>query len=317
METPVFYGNWTVVASLRCKPNPFQTMPTVRRFFWLFLISLLPATLLAQPGTQPTPADSLRFSRMTWQTTETTPGLVWKSARIDSIFNSRQNLNVVAFRQRPRRLIVAFGSAGDSLKPTSWFAKTFGAKAVINGTFFDVRKGGSVDLIKAGGQVLDTTRVAPRKPRSEHQQAALTIRRNRVGIVFGGTGPDWDRKLKAPNVMVTGPLLLLNGNDHPLQKNAFNDNRHPRSCVCLTNDRRVLLLTADGRHANAQGLSLPELASVMRWLGCRDAINLDGGGSTTLWLAGQPDNGVVNYPSDSKQWIHTGERPVSNVLLVK
>ncbi len=69
-------------------------------------------------------------------------------------------------------------------------------------------------------------------------------------------------------------------------------------------------------------MNLHELTDLMRWLGCRDAINFDGGGSTTLWIRpvnkSEPSsNGVVNYPSDSKQWIHTGERPVSNALLIR
>ena len=64
-------------------------------------------------------------------------------------------------------------------------------------------------------------------------------------------------------------------------------------------------------------MSMAELAKLARWLKAKDAINLDGGGSTTLWLSGQPGNGVVNYPSDNKQWDHAGERKVANVLLVK
>ena len=76
----------------------------------------------------------------------------------------------------------------------------------------------------------------------------------------------------------------------------------------------------DGRRKDsffALGLTLPHLASMMKAVGCYNAINLDGGGSTTLWIKGFPDNGVVNYPSDNKQWDHYGERKVANVILVK
>jgi exopolysaccharide biosynthesis protein len=44
---------------------------------------------------------------------------------------------------------------------------------------------------------------------------------------------------------------------------------------------------------------------------------MDGGGSTTMWVKNQPDNGVVNYPSDNKKWDHYGERKVANVILVR
>jgi exopolysaccharide biosynthesis protein len=51
-------------------------------------------------------------------------------------------------------------------------------------------------------------------------------------------------------------------------------------------------------------------------LGCKDAINLDGGGSTTMYIKGQPFDGVVNYPCDNKQFDHYGERSVSNVVMI-
>lgn len=286
----------------------FGTMTTLK---WVIIYLLLSANCLAQ-----TP-DSLRFSRVNWNETTLKPGLIWKQTHIDTLFGAKQNLNLVTFRNKPRRMRMAFGSAGDSLRKTSWFGQQNGAIVAINGTFFDVKNGGSVDLIRIDGQTLDTTVLDKSGKRSEHRQAAIVLRRNRMKIVFGGTAPRWDQDLRERNVMVTGPLLLLDGKPHELLKNPFNDNRHPRSCACVTHDRRVIWLTADGRHANAAGLSLPELTRVMQWLGCRDAINLDGGGSTTLWLAGQGENGVVNYPSDGKNWVRTVERPVSNVLMLK
>ena len=51
----------------------------------------------------------------------------------------------------------------------------------------------------------------------------------------------------------------------------------------------------------------------MLWLGCTEAINLDGGGSSTMYIK---DEGVINFPSDNKQHDHEGERPVSNAILV-
>ncbi|TAE26495.1 MAG: phosphodiester glycosidase family protein [Cytophagales bacterium] len=261
--------------------------------------------------------DSLRFSQARWDDKKLNADVVWRESRFDTLFGAKQNINLVIFRNKPRRMQIAFASAGDSLRKTSWFGQKHGATVALNGTFFDVKKGGSVDLIRVDGQTLDTTLLDKTGKRAEHRQAAITIHRNRLNIVYGGTAPRWDQELRAPNVMVTGPLLLLDGKPHPLLKNPFNDNRHPRSCACVTHDRRVIWLTADGRHANAAGLSLPELTRLMQWLGCRDAINLDGGGSTTLWLAGQGENGVVNYPSDGRNWVRTVERPVSNVLLLR
>lgn len=74
------------------------------------------------------------------------------------------------------------------------------------------------------------------------------------------------------------------------------------------------MLVADGRNANAEGMSLFELTKIMRWLGCVSAINFDGGGSSTLWTAKE---GVVNYPTDNRNWDHEGERKVANILYFK
>jgi hypothetical protein len=82
--------------------------------------------------------------------------------------------------------------------------------------------------------------------------------------------------------------------------------RHPRTAVCVVPPRRAIFITVDGRSPTAAGMTLHELAAVMKELGCRDGLNLDGGGSTTLWArtSGQPEGEILNRPSDP-----TGERP--------
>ena len=73
-------------------------------------------------------------------------------------------------------------------------------------------------------------------------------------------------------------------------------------------DGTIWLVTVDGRQPEVSvGMSLVELRSLARRLGLVNALNLDGGGSTTMWVQGQ----VVNKPSDA-----TGPRKVSDALLV-
>jgi hypothetical protein len=88
----------------------------------------------------------------------------------------------------------------------------------------------------------------------------------------------------------------------------FSVTRHPRTAVGFSRDSATLyLVTVDGRSESSTGMSLAELAALLRSLGVYQGMNLDGGGSTTLVLRGQ----VVNHPSDS-----TGERTVGNALLI-
>jgi len=87
----------------------------------------------------------------------------------------------------------------------------------------------------------------------------------------------------------------------------ITDGRHPRAAIGIS-DRDLYLVTCDGRRTGVDaGLTLDELAAFMLALGCRDAMNLDGGGSTTMFLDGK----VVNHPSDKE-----GERKVSDAILV-
>lgn len=84
--------------------------------------------------------------------------------------------------------------------------------------------------------------------------------------------------------------------------------RHPRTAVGVSADRKLLLVTVDGRQPGySVGMTLPELTSLFQRLGAVDALNLDGGGSTTAVVEGR----VVNRPSEA-----TGERTVANAVAV-
>ena len=109
-------------------------------------------------------------------------------------------------------------------------------------------------------------------------------------------------------VLITGPLLLLDSKKMKLPDMKFSKKRHPRTCLCM-NETDIVFITIDGRQKEANGMNLPEVQHFLQTIGCVDAINLDGGGSTTMWMR---DKGIINHPSDK-----TGERPVANVLLIE
>ncbi|MBO2455142.1 phosphodiester glycosidase family protein [Actinomadura barringtoniae] len=82
--------------------------------------------------------------------------------------------------------------------------------------------------------------------------------------------------------------------------------RGPRTMAGIDAQGRILLVTVDGRSPHSAGMTLPEGAALMRRLGATDAVNLDGGGSTTMVVRGH----VVNEPSDQH------ERKVGSAVLV-
>lgn len=235
----------------------------------------------------------------------------------NSLFQANENISYVEVKNLGRGIGLGFAADEKTLITTSAFAERSGAIAAINGTFFDVKNGGSVDFIKVDGKVINNTRLEKNNVRARHQQAALIINNGVLDIQKWDGSLNWEQKVESPNVMLTGPLLILNSTNEVLDTAAFNKLRHPRTCIGIKPDGHIILLTVDGRNENSAGVSLFELTKIMAWLGCKAAINLDGGGSTTLWANNKGDKGVVNHPTDNKKWDHNGERKVANVVIIK
>lgn len=116
----------------------------------------------------------------------------------------------------------------------------------------------------------------------------------------------------ARQVVAGSDLLLQNGKSVLNNDSKFSTNRHPRTAVGLADKGKTLVLVvADGRDSqNALGLTLGELTDLMKSLGCDDALNLDGGGSSEMVLRAPQDGRLraLNHPSDGR------ERAVANVL---
>ena len=113
----------------------------------------------------------------------------------------------------------------------------------------------------------------------------------------------------AVDVLGGNPVLIYNGavQSQDLQGSGAFFARQPRTALGITADGKMLLVVVDGRQSGySVGMTLGELAELMNSLGARSAINLDGGGSSTMWLNGQR----ANRPSDGY------ERGVGSALVV-
>ncbi len=128
------------------------------------------------------------------------------------------------------------------------------------------------------------------------------------------TDPDWRTEHA---VIGGGPLLVDQGQlaedpYSPVPNERYH--RNPVSAVGISRDGRTMLLVAvDGRQPRLSvGLTQPQLAAYMQWLGAYQAMEFDSGGSVTMVIrpAGRPAPVVVNSPSDGH------ERPVADALLV-
>ena len=124
----------------------------------------------------------------------------------------------------------------------------------------------------------------------------------KVRIRVDVRGFDWR---KVDEAVGGGPELLRDGENVAPTTGSFNTARHPRTVVGRDAKGGVWLLAIDGRMNQSLGASLPESAALAKRLGMTDAMNLDGGGSTTMNLFG----GTINRPSGGV------ERSVGNAVL--
>jgi len=236
--------------------------------------------------------------------------------KTDSLTQKKQNIVVAeckkeAFSQH--KIYIAFSDS--ALLKTSSFGDDSKALVAINGGFFDVEKGGSVAYLESDGKTIAKTRNPKEKwakTDSLLNGAVVIDLKGNLKIERAKPTSFYEQSKKEKAVMVAGPILLVEGKIIQLGNSDFVKKRHPRSCLCKTGDQSILFIAIDGRSKDAIGMNLDELQHFLIKLNCKDAINLDGGGSTTLWINDGTEKGILNHPSDK-----TGERPVSNIIYIK
>lgn len=177
-----------------------------------------------------------------------------------------------------------------SLLTRDWNTKSFGKKTenmtevlVIGGVVADVRTNGEAFDIPADGYVLsqkDSPLANLTIGTPLQLQVNSNIDYNNLKFAMGG-----------------GSIILNNG--VAMQTNIVNKGRHPRTGIGVTSDySKIMIVTCDGRNGYA-GFGQKEFGELFKSLGCYNAINLDGGGSTTLVkkTKAMDKAEVVNHPS--------------------
>jgi hypothetical protein len=247
-------------------------------------------------------------------------GVGWRARRFSDFAGPQVVHELVVDTTEPGVEIRALRASG--CQTVGALGNAAGAIAGINGGYFAAGCA-PVSLLKASGNLLGTNAVS----------------RGAFGLQADGTplvavvpaGEDWPAAFEAHG---GGPVLAVAGAAHQ-GANAWAAEgfsaagflgANPRTLAGFEASGRVHLATVDGRRANAAGMSLDDLAAFAAdselglglGLGLNDASNLDGGGSTTMWISGATPNGVVNYPSDATQEdpAHPGSRPCSGGFFV-
>ncbi len=196
---------------------------------------------------------------------------------------------------------IRFGSTTTTQRkrtPSS-FAKLVSAQAAINGDFFSYTDYSTSGLAAGGGVpwpgTADTT-----------TSGSLVFDKDatRVELIKPATAFTFDKTWMWG--VVSGHPLILGEGVVPKDAGSLCTARHPRTSVGMSKDGKTLyLVVVDGRSTAAAGMLCSELGKVHAGLGAHNALNLDGGGSSAMYVAGK---GIVNAPSDGS------ERVVGNHL---
>ncbi len=186
-----------------------------------------------------------------------------------------------------------------------------GAEVVIeNGRIAEIRQGAGSSVIPSNGMVLSigSERAQDVLPRLRHGET-VSVETDLIPLLPDPEG-EWR---KTEYIVSGGPLLLWKGRrlEEPEKESVsrvFFLARHPRTAVGVRADGTLLFVTVDGRQPGESiGMSIPELTDLMLELGSLSAVNLDGGGSTTMVIDGR----IVNSPSGSK-----GPRRNADAILI-
>lgn len=273
-------------------------------------------------------SDSDPLEDENWSREELVPGVGLLQQHFDNLFLAPQYVSILKIdTQKPgvqiRIASTYFYDDVDGRLPVSAFGEREGAIAATNPGHprdGDVYNAG---ILKAGGEVIPFVR--------EQSEATKWIGSSAFGIDEDENWhftkrpgdrwpPDWP---EVEHASAGSQMLIADGEITERieqeqfispNENRHANNRHPRTAVCLRDDNTGIIITVDGRDEEAAGMTLLELAQYMQSLGCKDAINFDGGGSTTMWTN---EHGVVNHPSDNDVFDHNGQREIRAAIVIK
>lgn len=195
---------------------------------------------------------------------------------------------------QPRMLstyVLAYTSDWGQYSP---YAPKYGMNLLVENDLITKASANPVEIPKNGYVISGPKSIL--QPLLEKKDAKLTI----------NTNPEWKN---VKHIISGGPYLVKEGAvfvDMTEQKLNAIGGRNPRSAIGYTADNNLVLVAVDGREGSSVGMTLMELAYFMQSIGCTNAMNLDGGGSTVMYVEGQ----VVNNPAQR------GGIPLSNAIVL-
>ena len=257
-------------------------------------------------------SDSIAFANARWEISDLGGGAECRYAQID-MFGSRQSISVVSYPRRNfETQIVHLDRRAEA---TSELGKAAGADIAVNGSYFNVKTFEPVTFVLIDKKIVGRT--TPNELMRTNGMLAFRDKKGRrMDIFFCDTSEYGQVARRYRSALAAGPVLIDGGRivEYDSDK-SFYTGRHPRTVIGKRADGEVVMVVIDGRFkGRGEGATIAETAYIARLLGLVEALNLDGGGSSTLWTARK---GVLNHPYDNHRFDHAGERAVPNCIVVR
>lgn len=267
---------------------------------YTILIALIALTATAQNKSNY--ATMLANADWGWQSRD---GVEYGKASFDDLYGNPQVVSIAKYSSEA--MYTMLYDKEYSTKGTNGLAEEAGATVAINGSYFNMSNLTSCTALWMDGIEVATTTEAE----FGRCTGALCFKDGVFSLETYGTSTSantlasWGKKYDA--LVVTGPILRKgNRSMDPYVGGEGFYGPHPRTMLGKCADGTVYMVVMEGRMEGASGFSLPNMLSLAEDLGMTDAINLDGGGSSTLWVAGA---GVINRTSDGSV------RKVPNIII--
>ncbi len=221
--------------------------------------------------------------------------LIWKFTN-----DSSQIINTIIYDTKMYTTGIVYS---DKRKTLTSFANNTETLVAINGGYFDfdpnTNYSGGVTKLRINNQDIVTANLIND---TTYTSAVLAIKENGRVYILNSLNP---RAQLYPTFLFSGPLLLYNYKVQNFENTKWNNAKNPRTVICTTKKSNVVkFIVIDGRYPGAEGMTIPELANYLYTVGCKNAINLDGGGSSSLYIKGL---GIVN---------NAVKRSISNAIII-
>ena len=251
---------------------------------------------------------ALRLATLEWQ--DGGNGLEYAVVQ-EPVFGAMQSISVLRFKASEHTLDVIDAPAELS-DSTSALAQKAGALAAINGSYFNVKALTPTTYVKDAGVQKGVTED------SELFRVDGMFVTNGNGLRIRRCGQEAYSQYAEgyAEALGAGPILLSDSREiiAAWPRTGFYADRHPRTVIGSDDKGYVYLMVIDGRFKEGIGTTISETAQIARMVGMTEALNLDGGGSSTLWLEGK---GVLSHPYDNKKYDGYGQRIVPNIVVVR